>query len=132
MFYYLNDRDKKYREIDDHLEMLYNHSSLTNTEIRLLLDLSPEAFDDLLNKMNREKRLDTNFRKYGFREVKNYYRYNPPHDSRNRYVVRKVIDGKAITFCYCRSEAEARFIVGELRKCGWDRSMVKEIKNKIK
>lgn len=126
MFYYLNDKDKKYREIDDHLEMLYNHSSLTNEEIRLLLDLSHESFDDLLNKLNREKRLDTDFRKYGFREVKNYYRWN------DMYVVRKVIDGKVINFCYCKTIGEARFIVSELRKCGWDRSKVKDIKKKIK
>lgn len=130
MFYYLNDKDKKYRGIDDHLVMLYNHSSCTIEEIRLILELSSEDFDDLVNKCYRDSRLDTDFRSYDFRRPKYYYSRNSSGDE--GFYIRKTIDGRKVNFGVYSSESEARFVVKELVKCGWDKSKLDSIKKKIK
>lgn len=133
MFYYLNDKDKKYRKIDDHLVMLYNHSSLTNEEIRILLDLTNEEFDNLVNKCYKKNLLNTEFRQYNFSVPKYYYRYNySDRNMKTNFVVRKFLKGKWEYYCYCKTESEAKFIVNELKKCNWDKSRIAEIKNKIK
>jgi len=132
MFYYLNTKDKKYRTKKDHLIILYNHSTLTITEIRQLLDLTQEDLDDMINKCYKEKKLNTNFRQYPLQKPKNYYRYHTKDNTNTNYVIKKSINGKYVYYCYCKTEAEAKFIVKELRKVNWDKSKIKEIKNKIK
>lgn len=130
MYYYLNTNDKKYRGIKDHLAILYNHSSMTLEEIRLLLDLSITDFDVLLNKCYKKGMLDTGFRQYDFNEPKYYRKYF--NGNSYRFIVRKLLDGKDVYFTTCRSEGEARFIVSELKKVGWDKSKLPGIREKIK
>lgn len=129
MFYYKgNYNDKAFKSISDHLVMLYNHSSCTIEEIRLILELGPEDFDDLVNKCYRDSRLDTSFRSYDFKRPKYYHFRNDIY----RFQVSKVIDGCRVYFGVYRSEGEAKFVVRELIECGWDKSRLDDIKKKIK
>lgn len=130
MFHYLNHNDKKYRKIDDHLAILFNHSSMTMEEIRLLLDLTSVEFNSLLHECYKKGMLDTEFREYKIKEPK-YYSISKYGDS-YRFIIRKVINNKSIYYCTCRSESEARFIVSELKKVCWDKSKLSDIQAKIK
>ncbi len=131
MFYYKgNYNDKDLKNISDHLVMLFNHSSCTIEEIRLILDLSHEDFDDLVNKCYRDSRLDTDFRSYDFRRPKYYY--SRSRSGGDGFYIRKTIDGRKVNFGTYKSVSEARFVVNELIKCGWDKSKLDSIRKKIK
>lgn len=130
MFHYLNHNDKKYRKIDDHLAILFNHSSMTMEEIRLLLDLTPTEIDSLVHKCYKKGMLDTDFRSYTFKEPK-YYSICKYGDS-YRFIIRKVINNESVYYCTCKSESEARFIVSELKKVDWDKSKLQGIRDKLK
>lgn len=99
---------------------LYRDSSVSVTKIREELCLSPGKYKNYL-----ERAIDDGLVEYRRREFNNY------HFSDGFFNVQKYLNGRMVYFGRYATEEDARFVVSELKKCGWNKACLNEIKSRL-
>lgn len=102
----------------DYFVELYNNPNLS------VLDIKREVGTNAYTKLKREalKNNDITLRPTVFNINENLYKFYHFDKQRGKYRVHKVKKGVYMSFGFYETEEEAKIVVEELKKVGWDKS----------
>ena len=113
------DGNEGYYEDFDCFVDLYK-SDVSVNRIKDSLGLSPAKYKHYL-----ERAVDDGLVALRVSSFNNYYY------SKGVYCVQKYLNGRMVYFGSYKSEDDARFVVSELKKCGWDKDCLDSIRSML-